>query len=265
MLQTFEQFLTSQAFGVFLVFARIGSAIALLPGFGEAYVAMRIRLLLAGALSFLIAPVVRLPPPPGTPVELVLLLATEIGIGIFIGSLVRMTLNALQTAGAVIGMQTSLSSAYAFDPSTAQQGALTASFLGALALVVIFAADFHHLMIRALADSYVLFPAGAMWPVGDFVESMTHLVGDSFLLGLRISAPFLVFGLIFFLGMGLLARLMPQMQVFFVSQPLQILLGLIILAGILVAGMSAFLGSFEDALGVLIAPALAPPPGQSPP
>lgn len=256
MFVAFEQWLSAEAFAMFLVFARVGMTVALLPGFGETYVSTRIRLLLAASITFILAPVLRpiLPPEPVAVPQLLLLLIMEVGIGGFLGVLARLTLSALQTAGTVIGMQTSLSAAFAFDPSTAQQGALTASFLGAVALIAVFAADLHHLMIRALADSYTLFPPGGVLPAGDLAEVVTRIVASSFALGIRISAPFLVFGLIFFLGLGLIARLMPQMQVFFVSQPAQILIGLILFAGTLGLGVAAFLGSFEDSMAIFIAP-----------
>lgn len=256
MFANFEEWLSSEAFAVFLVFARVGMVVSLLPGFGEIYVSSRIRLMLAGMLTLVLAPVVRtaLPPLPASPTELSLLLTLEVGIGAFIGAAARMTFNALQTAGSIVGMQTSLSAALSFDPSTAQQGALTASFLGAVALIVLFAADFHHLMIRAIADSYTLFPPGQAFPAGDFAEAMTRLISSSFSLGVRMAAPFVIFGLIFFLGLGLLARLMPQMQVFFVSQPAQILLGLILLAGTIAAMIRVFLGSLEDSMAIFIVP-----------
>lgn len=256
MYATFEQWLVGEAFALFLVFARVGMVATLLPGFGEIYVSSRIRLMLAGMMALVLSPVVgpSLPPMPVSPIEFWLLLTLEIGIGAFIGAAARMTFNALQTAGSIIGMQTSLSAALSFDPSTAQQGALTASFLGAVALIVLFAADFHHLMIRAIADSYTLFPPGQAFPAGDFAEAMTRLVASSFSLGVRMAAPFVIFGLIFFLGLGLLARLMPQMQVFFVSQPAQILLGLILLAGTIGAMTRVFLGSLENSMAIFIAP-----------
>ncbi len=254
MFVAFEQWLAAEAFAVFLVFARIGTVLSLLPGIGEVYVSSRIRLLLAGSMALLLAPVVRdsLPAEPGTPPELLILLGMEIGIGIFIGTAIRMTLNALQTAGTIVGMQTSLSAAFAFDPSTAQQGALTASFLGAVALIVIFAGDFHHLMIRALADSYTLFPPGRAFPVGDFTQVVVQLVSSSFSLGVRMAAPFVIFGVVFFLGLGILARLMPQMQVFFVSQPGQILLGLTLMAMTLGAAISVYIVSFEESVGLFL-------------
>jgi flagellar biosynthesis protein FliR len=252
---SFEQWLSAQAFAFFLVFARIGTAMSLMPGFSEHYVAVRIRMLLTGAMTLVIAPVVQshLPGLPRTVPGLLLVLGGEMGIGAFLGIVARMTFNALQTAGTIISMQTGLSAALAFNPTTAQEGALTASFLAAVALVVIFASDLHFLMIRALVDSYDLFPPGASLPLGDFSDALTKLLSSSFSLGLRMSAPFVVFGIIFFLGLGVLARLMPQMQVFFVSQPAQILLGLLIFAGTLVAAVSVFLGSFEDAMSIFIA------------
>jgi flagellar biosynthetic protein FliR len=252
----FQQWLSAEAFGIFLIFVRVGATFSLLPGFSEAYVPVRARLLLAAAVSFVLAPAISpaLPPTPTTVPGLFLLLVLESGIGAFLGLIARFTFTSLQTAGVIIGMQTSLSAAFAFDPSTAQQGALTASFLGALALVSIFVSDLHHLMLRAIADSYSLFPPGGSIPIGDFADVLARLLSSSFLLGVRIGAPFLAFGVIFFLGLGILARLMPQMQVFFVSQPAQILLGLLIFAGILFAGTSVFMGSFEAAMSTFIAP-----------
>jgi flagellar biosynthetic protein FliR len=255
-LSNFQQWLSAEAFAVFLIFVRVGATFSLLPGFGEAYVPMRARLLLAATVSFVLVPVISpgLPATPTTVPGLFILLGVEIAVGTFLGLIARFTFTSLQTAGVIISMQTSLSAAFAFDPSTAQQGALTASLLGALALVMIFVSDLHHLMLRAVADSYTLFPPGGILPIGDFADVLARLLSSGFQLGVRIGSPFLVFGVIFFLGLGILARLMPQMQVFFVSQPAQILLGLLIFAGTMFAAMSVFMGSFEAAMSMFIAP-----------
>ena len=256
MFQTLAQWLPAQAFAAFLVFTRLGTALSLMPGFSEHYVSVRFRFLLAATMTFVVLPVVQtqLPATPRSVAGLMLVLGGEIGIGMFLGFVARMTFNALQTAGTIISMQTGLSAAVAFNPTTAQEGALTASLLAAVALIVIFVSDLHHLMIRAIVDSYTLFPPGQAIPVGDFADAMTRLLSSTFSLGLRMAAPFIVFGAIFFLGLGILARLMPQMQVFFVSQPLQILLGLLIFAGTLVAGVTVFVGTYEDAMAIFIAP-----------
>lgn len=245
-----EQILSAQIFGLFLVFARVGSAFIVLPGFGEAYVTPRIRLLLAGAISFAMAPAVadRLPGLPAEPLQLLLLLGEEIAIGLFLGMTTRLMLAALQTAGMIIGLQTSLANSFAFDPAFQQQGAVTGAWLAMIGLVLIFVTDLHHLMLRAIADSYVVFRPGEMPPMGDVAESVTRLVSASFRIGVQMSAPFLAFGFIFFMALGLLARLMPQVQIFFIAMPLQIILGLVILAATLTVGMTVFLDSFEATL-----------------
>ncbi|HEX9466620.1 MAG TPA: flagellar biosynthetic protein FliR [Alphaproteobacteria bacterium] len=261
MFPTLQQWLASQAFAAFLVFGRLGTALSVMPGFSEHYVPVRFRFFLAATMTIVVTPVVQglLPALPRTVPGLLVLLAGEIGIGLFIGLATRMTFNTLQTAGTIISMQSGLSAALAFNPTTAQESALTSALLAAVSLVLVFVSDLHHLMLRAIVDSYSLFPPGQALPIGDFADTMTRLLTTTFSLGLRIAAPFVVFGVIFFLGLGILARLMPQMQVFFVSQPAQILLGLLIFAGTLVAGVSVFLGNFEDTLAIFIAPTLVNP------
>jgi flagellar biosynthesis protein FliR len=250
-----DQLLAAELFTPFLVFMRIGSAFTMLPGFAEAYVAMRYRLLLAAAISFAVTPVVSsgLPQMPATVPELAILLLTEIGIGLFLGMAARLAISALQVAGSIVAMQIGLSSVLVFDPSSQQQGAITGAWLAGVAMTLIFVTDSHHLMLRALTDSYGVFHAGEIPPIGDFSEAMTRLVADSFTLGVKISAPFLVFGFVFFLALGLIQRLMPQIQVFFVTQPLQIMFGMLILALTLSVGMGAFLEDFQDTLGRFIA------------
>jgi flagellar biosynthesis protein FliR len=245
-----EQLLPGQIFSFFLVFARIGSAFSVLPGFAEAFVAMRFRLMLAGATSIVVAPVVApgLPPAPDSTAAFFILVGSETIIGLFIGVTARLALAAIQTAGMVIGLQTSLANAFAFDPTTAQQNAVVGAWLSTVALVLIFVTDLHHLMLRGLVDSYALFQPGAAPPVGDFAEAIVRLVSSSFMLGIQISAPFMAFGFIFFLALGLLARLMPQVQIFFVAVPLQIVIGFIAIAATVAFGMHTFLNGFESVL-----------------
>ncbi len=241
-------FLQGELFGYFLVFARLGAAIMLLPGFGEGFVSPRIRILLALAITFAVMPLVAdgLPPLPGDILGLVVILFGEILIGLFIGTLARILLGALQSAGALVANFTNLSAAQVFDPSAAGMTTLPGSFLNLMALVLIFATNLHHVMLAALVDSYGAFPAGTAPPLEDFAESASRLVADGFALALQLSAPLLVVTMIMQIGLGLLARLMPQMQVFFVAMPLQILLGLAVFAVTLAAVMRWYLDRFAE-------------------
>ena len=251
-----DQILTAGLFEYLLVFARIGSAVMLLPGFGEAYVAPRIRLVLALLLSFVVMPLAGadLPPLPASSLQLFLLLGGEIVIGIFLGTITRLLLVGLLTAGMIIALQSGVANALANDPASAQQGSIIGNFLMALGVILIFATDLHHLMLRALIDSYSLFVPGAPLALGDMAALITRIVSVSFVLSMQIAAPFILIGLIFYLGLGLLARLMPQVQVFFIAIPLQIMLGMFILMLGTSVAMLWFLQRFEKTLTGFLAP-----------
>jgi flagellar biosynthetic protein FliR len=245
-----DQLLPNDVFSIALVFMRIGSAMMLLPGFGESYVPPRIRLLIALALSVIVTPIVSasLPPMPGDTLGLAVLVGGEIVIGLFFGALARFLLSALHVAGVVIGFQTSLANAQIFDPINAQQGSLIGTFLNVVGVFLIFVTDLHHMMLMALADSYTVFVPGAPPPIGELSQTATRFLARSFVLGLQISAPFVVVGTVFYIGLGLLARLMPQVQVFFIAIPLQIVLGFSVMAMTLSAGLYWFLTNFESGL-----------------
>ena len=169
-------------------------------------------------------------------------------IGAVLGLTARLTISALQVAGSVVAQQLGLGFVTAIDPTQDQQGVLVGNFLTMLGITLIFATDLHHLVIAALNDSYTLFAPGEMPLVGDMAHHITRVVATAFRIGIQLSAPFLVFGLLFNLGLGVLSRLMPQMQVFFIGLPLSILLGLALLMLVLGAMMGTFGGYIEGVL-----------------
>lgn len=241
------ELLPLDVFAVFLVFVRIAAALMLMPGFGEAYVSVQIRLAAAAVLTVTISPLVigTLPILPATPLELLLLVLGELVVGVLIGAAARLMMSALHVAGTVIAFQSSLGFAMFIDPTQGIQAALIATFLTLLGLVLIFATGLHMMMIRALADSYVLFTPGQLPPVGDFAALAVRYVSSSFRIGIQIAAPFIVYGLVFYIGLGILARLLPQIQIFFIAIPLQIFLALIIFGLVLAPTMIWFLDHFE--------------------
>ena len=239
-------------FSFFLVFGRLGAAFMVLPGIGEAFIAPRIRLAIALAMSFAILPFVQdsLPALPDGLLETALLLVGEITIGLFMGITVKLAVTALHVAGTIMSFQSSLGFAQFFDPTQQIQSAILSTFLTLFGLMVIFVGDLHLLMLRAAFDSYAVFPPAALPPIDGFVEVATGFVADSFNLGLRIAAPFVVYALILYLGMGLMNRLMPQMQVFFIVMPLNILLGMLVFTVTIGAGLLLFADYFEGAIGI---------------
>src|SRR5262245_4039675 len=243
-------FLPALAATFMLVFARIGTMVMLLPGLGEMSMPVRVRLTVALVLSAMFLPLHR----NAYAVDLkelgpvLLMLGHEIIIGAILGLTARLSISALQVAGAVIAQQMGLGFVTAVDPSQGQRNVFGSNFLSMLGVPLIFATDLHYLVIAALNDSYRLFAPGAAILVGDVAQLMTTTIAGAFKVGIQLAAPFLVFGLLFNLGLGLLSRLMPQMQVFFVGMPLSIMAGLLILVLVLAAMMGTYLDGFESVL-----------------
>jgi len=229
-----------------LVFARIGAMVMLLPGLGETNIPVRIKLAIALLLALIILPLHRqaYQIDMGSMASLLVLMLHEIVIGILLGATARVTLSALQVAGSVIAQQMGLGFVQSVDPTQGQQGVLVGNFLTLLGVTLLFATDTHHLVIAALNDSYKIFSPGETLASGDVAALATRAFAAAFRIGLQLSAPFLVFGLVFNIGLGVLARLMPQMQVYFVGVPLSIFAGFLILAAVLAAMMGSFLDYF---------------------
>lgn len=246
-----QELLATDVYLLTMVFARLGSAVMVLPGFGELTIPARVRLGFALALTFVMYPLVAaaVPPPPAGVYGLAGLLIGEMLIGIAIGLVARLLVSSLQVGGTIIAFNTGLGSAQLFDPNAGQQGAITGAFLTTLGVTVLFTTNMHHLMISALADSYRMFVPGAALPIGDFSEMASRVVAQSFSIGFQIALPMIVVGTIIYLAMGLMARLMPQIQVFFIALPVQILVGFAILAITLGAGLMLFLDAFGTAMG----------------
>lgn len=229
-----------------LVFARIGAMVMLLPGFGEVNIPTRIKLSIALLLTLIILPLHRAAYQidMSSLMPLLVLMLHEIVVGIVLGATARVTLSALQVAGSVIAQQLGLGFVTAIDPTQGQQGLLIGNFLTILGLTLLFATDSHHLVIAALNESYRIFAPGQVFPGGDVAALATRAFAAAFKIGMQLSAPFLVFGLVFNIGLGVLARLMPQMQVYFVGVPLSILAGFLILGLVISALMGAFIDYF---------------------
>lgn len=241
------ELIPAQTFAFMLVFARVGGMVMLMPGFGEMAVSPWIRLGLAVAISAVIYPLVgaSLPVTPPVAVGLAFAVGTEAMTGVFIGGMARLLLSALHVGGTVIAFQTGLAAAQGFDPAQQSQSAIVATFLTLIGVNLIFATNMHHLLLRAMVDSYSIFTPGNLPPVAQFSELAIATTAKSFAMGIQLASPFLVFGLIFNVGLGLIARLMPQLQVFFIAAPAQIMLGFTILAAVLSSTMMWFLDHFE--------------------
>lgn len=241
---------TAYLFPFLVLFVRTGAVLSLLPGFSALYVTMRIRLILALALALLLVPTLgdAVPALPDQPLALALLILGEATVGVFLGVAARAILAALHTAGTLAAYFSSLASAMINDPVADQQSSTLAGFFTTLGVVLIFAADLHHAMLVAIADSYTVFPVGGPILVDDLSARLTAVVADSFRLGLQLSAPFLIAGLAYQVGMGVLGKLMPQLPVYFFGLPAHLSIQIFVIALTISSIMLVFLNYF--AVGV---------------
>jgi flagellar biosynthetic protein FliR len=237
-----------EIWAVALLFARVGSMVMLLPGFGETAVPAQLRLAFALALAICIAPALagRMPEPATSALGMGFQIGTEVLIGVMLGGAARILISATSTAGQIMGLEVGLSFAQTTDPTAASQSAqLLAVFLSIMGIALIFATGLDHMFLRGVVGSYEIIAPGAAAPVGDAAALALDAVATSFRVGFQIAMPVIAAGLIFRVGLGILSRLIPQIQVFFVALPLQIMGGLVVIALGLSTGMLIWLDSLE--------------------
>ncbi len=248
-----EAFATAQQVYVFgLVFARVGSMIMVMPGLGEAALSPRLRLAFALLTAFCIAPTVAsaLPALDPTVGGVAFAVLNEVLIGLMIGTILRLFMSSLAMAGEIISIQTTLAFAQTSNPMQAQPSASITTFLTLTALTLIFVTNLHHSFLLAMAKSYSLFAPLKPLPLQDTVTLAIQTVSQSIALGVQLSAPVIVFSLVLNIATGLVGRVMPQFQIFFVATPLSVLLGLSLLAlSVSMIGL-IWIQRYESFLGV---------------
>lgn len=245
-----EQFLVSGVFAFMIIFVRFGTAMMIMPGIGDSFVPPNIRLFIALGFSLVMTPVIQPHVPNPIPAFGVMLplLVIEFVTGLFIGTIARILMMALDTGGMLISMASGISNAQIFNPSMATQGSVFGAFLSVTGVTLLFVTNLHHLLIHGLVESYEMFPIGGILDTSSMAELMAKAVSASFMTGFQIAMPFVIISLLLYVGMGVLSRLMPQVQVFMIAIPVQIMLALAVLSVVLSASMLFFLTRFEDGM-----------------
>lgn len=251
-----DQLLAINIFHFMLIFARLSIVFAMMPGVSAGYMPARFRLLIALLVTVIMLPLIKdqLPPQPDTPAELVWMIVTEVLIGGFLGAIVQILMSALETAGDMISTATGLTNAFVDDLVSEEQTAIVVGLLNIVAVVLIFTTGAHELLFSAVIDSYSLLQPGTGFMAGDALSLASTLLVQAFYMGIKLAAPFLVFEIVFQVANGVLARLSPQLNVFFVALPLQNLIGFAILFISLPTLLLIFLGFFENHLENLLVP-----------
>lgn len=227
----------------FLVFLRVGAAMAMLPAFGEQAVPQRIKLMLALAFAAVVTPAVLEKAPQTLGWGLA---GGEVVAGLALGVVIRLFVMALQIAGSMIAQATSLSQiagGVAPEPQPAVGHLLTAA---GLALAVM--AGLHVRLAEVLILSYQLWPTGGLPEVGDVTEWGLAHIGRAFALGFTLATPFTIAALLYNLALGAINRAMPALMVSFIGAPALAAAGLAMMAVLSPFLLSVWSGAFSDFL-----------------
>lgn len=242
------EFVTTGVFAFILVFVRVGTAIMIMPGIGNAFVPANIRLYFALAFTFVIFPILqsRVPNPIPETFTFFTMIMMEFIAGLFLGTVMRILLAAIDIAGMIIATQSSLANAQLFNPSFSSQGSIVGAFLTMVAILLLLVTDMHHLMITGIIESYDLILFNQIPPMGDIANIIIQQVGFAFKIAIQMTAPFLIIVTLLNVGMGVMSKVMPQVQVFMLAVPIQVTLSLITLGIIMSTMMLYWLSSYDE-------------------
>ncbi|OIO68437.1 MAG: flagellar biosynthetic protein FliR [Zetaproteobacteria bacterium CG12_big_fil_rev_8_21_14_0_65_55_1124] len=209
-----------------LVLLRVGTLIMLMPVLGHRLVPGPVKIGLIGLMSLLLYPIVRtsLPQVPSSPELLIVLATQEILIAAMLAMLAQLIFSAAQFAGQIMSYQMGLAIANVFDPASSAQIAVVGQFAAVLAMLVWVSVGAHNTFLMSLVDSFYLMPIGHPWHINAW-DALNDAAANMFVLALRMVAPMLLLLFFLYVALGLLARAVPQIQVFFVSFPLTVALG----------------------------------------
>ncbi|HEV7253119.1 MAG TPA: flagellar biosynthetic protein FliR [Mesorhizobium sp.] len=235
----------------FLAFCRVGACFMLLPGLSSARVPLPVRLFVALAVSFaLFAHLSDLILPhagDSSPARLLPLIAGELALGALIGLLARLYVLALQFIASAIAMLVGYGGVAGPSIEESEPQAALASLITFSALLLLFVFDFHHEVVAALVRSYEVAPVGEALSARSALIDLADTLREAFLIALRLGSPFVAYAILVNLAVGFINKLVPQIPVYFISQPFVIAGGLILLY----FGASTFLSLFADGFGAI--------------
>jgi flagellar biosynthetic protein FliR len=237
--------LPAEIYRLALVFCRVSAAFMLLPSLGEHTVPVRVRLLAGLAAALCIAPLAGPAPPVPSVWAILAAMVVEVTTGTLLGTLSRLLLSAIQTAGQVIGQNIGLSNAFVLGLGN-DNSAVVGAALYAGGLAALFTVEGHHAGLRALAESYAMVPLGAPPPLAASAQIMTEMTARAFRLAMQFAMPFLGLAMLFNLAMAGINRAMPSMPVFMIGAPALLMAGLQLLAMVAPGIVHETLGAYAE-------------------
>ena len=214
-----------------LVLSRVAGIFAALPVFGGRRLPLRIRVVTIFMITLVSFPALAVSPPqtPSDVFSLALLALSEVMIGLTLSFITQCVFAAVEFSGQIIGMQMGLTISSILDPTMGTQTQIMSVVQSLFATLLFLALNVHHIFIRTIVDSFRIIPLGGWRISGELLNFLVMRAADIFIIGIRLAAPVMVSLLLTSVALGVMARAFPQMNVFMISMPLNIGMGLIIL------------------------------------
>ncbi|HEY3295760.1 MAG TPA: flagellar biosynthetic protein FliR [bacterium] len=231
-----------------LVFIRIAGALAVLPLFSHSAIPAMLKAGLAGAIALLLVPTLSgsMPAPSGTILDFFMLAFRETVCGMLIGFAGQFLFYAVDIAGQLIGFQAGFSVVSSIDPNTEAQSTVITQMYNLTAMLVFLAINGHHAMLKAVCDSFHVIPIGKLTVDSRLFDWTMLSIKDVMVDGIRLAAPLMVTLLLTDVGLGILTRVAPTLNVFVIGFPLKIAITLMMVSMTLGVVVSIFTTQFGD-------------------
>ena len=225
----FSQYTLTLVEAFLLVFFRVAALVAFAPVLGDQNVPKRVKIGLALVIAGVVFPLVAIPAAelPRTILAFGVAVAREVLIGLAAGYAIQIIFAGVQTAGQIVGFQMGFGIVNVIDPQSNLQVSIIGHFLGLLALMLFLALNGHHAVLRIMDMSFRVVPLGQAQLTGLVWSKLLRMSGDLFAIAVKLGAPMIAILVLTKVALGLVARTVPQMNVFIVGFPLGIAIGLL--------------------------------------
>jgi len=219
----------------FMIFVRAGAMLSIFPLFSATAIPVRMRIALAGFMSFLILPTlpVRVDVSDATLFGFVGVIISEISIGLLFGWLVRILMFSVTLAGHFISTQIGLQLGGMVAPGNEQPTEIPAVMLQMLAISLMVTLDMHYTLLVGFQQSYHLLPIGGGILSDRLFDDVTMMAGRTFLVAAKIASPIIAVGIVVNILLCMLARAVPQMNVFMESFGIRLLIGILLMGSVI--------------------------------
>jgi len=245
--------LIEKLFGFVMVLTRISAFFLILPVFGWKSIPIRIKVAMTILITIFFSAIIPVPIDSRqvSTVESVLLLANEATYGLALGLIAAFVFASVKFSGRIIERQMGLAMAQILDPLSGENTQALGALLEMIFILLFLSVNGHHLFLLIISKSYEAFPAGSIPTISVLTSGIIKAGSTLLMAGLKLSAPILAAFLVLMVVLAVLARMLPEMNILFISMPMRVGLGLFMVT-IFLPFINTFVAEFADWMGKLL-------------